>query len=160
MPRQLGPKKWGIPEWLRKKEQEEGAPATNRGGGIPDWLHKKEQEDRAHVGSMKVAYVSHCPGHTNSKGEAAPWCIRQHNTNKILESFKSESAAKEGLKNMESHKGSVKEAFRSESDYPDDRPRCSMCDKPYMPTNNGDDRSPCCTAERKAEVKAGATVET
>jgi hypothetical protein len=56
----------------------------------------------------KVAYVSHVPGHTNSKGESAPWVVKQHNTDKILESFKSESAAKEGLKNMESHKGSVK----------------------------------------------------
>jgi hypothetical protein len=54
----------------------------------------------------KTAYVAHVPGHRNSKGEAAPWVIKQHNTDKILESFKSESAAKEGLKNMESHKGS------------------------------------------------------
>lgn len=57
--------------------------------------------------SKKIAYVAHVPGHHNSKGEAAPWVIKQHNTDKILESFKSESAAKEGLKNMESHKGSV-----------------------------------------------------
>jgi hypothetical protein len=57
------------------------------------------------VGSVKkVAYVSHCPGHRNFKGELAEWCIKQHNTDKILESFKSEGAAKEGLKNMESHK--------------------------------------------------------
>src|SRR5208283_1886850 len=56
--------------------------------------------------AVKFAYVSHCPGHTNSKGEKAEWCIKQHNTDKILESFKSEGAAKEGLKNMESHKGS------------------------------------------------------
>src|SRR5271157_470145 len=54
----------------------------------------------------KVAYVAHVPGHKNSKGEAAPWVIKQHNTDKILESFKSEQAAKDGLKNMESHKGS------------------------------------------------------
>ena len=54
--------------------------------------------------AKKVAYVSHCPGHRNSKGELAEWCIKQHNTDKILESFKSEGAAKEGLKNMESHK--------------------------------------------------------
>jgi len=52
----------------------------------------------------KVAYVEHCKGHRNSKGELAEWCIKQHNTHKILESFKSEGAAKEGLKNMESHK--------------------------------------------------------
>src|SRR5208282_846715 len=56
---------------------------------------------------IKLGYVSHCPGHRNSEGESAPWCIRQHNTDKILESFKSEEAAKEGLRNMESHKGSV-----------------------------------------------------
>lgn len=63
----------------------------------------------------KIAYVSHCPGHTNSKGESAPWCIRQHNTDKILESFHSKSEAETGLKNMESHRGSVKEAeFREQ----------------------------------------------
>jgi hypothetical protein len=55
---------------------------------------------------QKVAYVAHVPGHKNSKGEAAPWVIKQHNTGKILESFKSEAAAKAGLKNMESHKAS------------------------------------------------------
>lgn len=54
----------------------------------------------------KVAYVAHVPGHKNSKGEAAPWVIKQHDTDKILESFKSEAAAKAGLRNMESHKGS------------------------------------------------------
>lgn len=55
----------------------------------------------------KVAYVTHVTGHVNSKGEAAPWVIKQHNTGKILESFKSEAEAKAGLKNMESHKGSL-----------------------------------------------------
>jgi hypothetical protein len=65
----------------------------------------------------KVAYVEHCKGHRNSKGELAEWCIKQHNTHKILESFKSEGAAKEGLKNMESHKHGTEEkdaAFRSQ----------------------------------------------
>jgi len=58
----------------------------------------------------KVAYVSKCPGHRNSKGELAEWCIKQHDTDKILESFKSEGAAKEGLKNMESHKHGATDA--------------------------------------------------
>ena len=56
--------------------------------------------------SRKVSFVVHCPGHRNSKGELAEWCIRSHKTKKILESFGSEEAAKSGLKNMESHKGS------------------------------------------------------
>jgi hypothetical protein len=59
---------------------------------------------KTHQSSAKVAYVSHVPGHTNSKGESAPWVIKQHNTDKILESFHSKGEAEEGLKNMESHK--------------------------------------------------------
>jgi hypothetical protein len=54
----------------------------------------------------KIAYVSHCPGHRNSKGESAEWCIKDHKDDHIINSFKSEEAAKNGLKNMESHKGS------------------------------------------------------
>jgi hypothetical protein len=57
---------------------------------------------------IKLAYVAHCPGHRNSDGELAEWCVKQHNTDKILTSYKSEAAAKEGLKNMESHKGSLR----------------------------------------------------
>ena len=69
---------------------------------------------RQHAASVKkVAYVAHVPGHKNSKGETAPWVIKQHETGKILESFKSEGAAKEGLKNMESHKHGSKTAHQA-----------------------------------------------
>ena len=64
-----------------------------------------EAEALEKVAAMKVAYVSHCPGHRNSEGDLAEWCVRQHNTDKILTSYTSEEKAKEGLKNMESHKG-------------------------------------------------------
>ena len=55
----------------------------------------------------KVAYVSHCPGHKNSKGEAAPWCIKDHSDDHIINSFKTKGLAESGLRNMESHKGSA-----------------------------------------------------
>jgi hypothetical protein len=78
----------------------------------------------------KVAYVSHCPGHRNSKGEKAEWCIKQHETGKILESFKSEDAAKEGLRNMESHKGSAeKKAYSGDPRWLEAKQpsRCKKC---------------------------------
>jgi hypothetical protein len=56
------------------------------------------------AGAMKVAYVGKCPGHKNSEGELAEWCVFKHDTGKILTSYGSEEAAKEGLRNMESHK--------------------------------------------------------
>lgn len=54
----------------------------------------------------KVAYVKHCPGHKNSKGESAEWCIYSHETGKIISSEKSEAAAKKQLQNMHAHSGS------------------------------------------------------
>lgn len=72
-----------------------------------------------HAAFGKVSYVSHCPGHRNSKGELAEWCIKDHKDNHIINSFKSEEAAKSGLKNMESHKGSATGAapMRRRPDY-------------------------------------------
>ncbi len=72
----------------------------------------------------KTAYVSHCPGHRNSEGELAEWCVKKHNTDKILTSYKSEEAAKEGLKNMEIHKGSQKASEKSPWE-------CSKCHVTY-----------------------------
>ena len=57
--------------------------------------------------TRKVSYVKHMPGHENSKGEAAPWVIRQHNTDKILSSHKTEAEAKAHLQQMHIHKGSA-----------------------------------------------------
>lgn len=45
-------------------------------------------------------YVSHVPGHKNSKGEAAPWVIKDHKTNKILSSHSSRTDAKAHLQQM------------------------------------------------------------
>lgn len=58
----------------------------------------------------KVAYVAHVPGHHNSKGELAEWCVKSHETGKILTSYGSEEAAKKGLQNMHAHSGSAKTA--------------------------------------------------
>src|SRR5208282_4942052 len=91
---------------FRKLDQlkAEGKDKT-KGGEYDAVLRELQTKTKQRLGSTaKVAYVAHVPGHRNSKGEAAPWVIKQHNTDKILESFKSEGAAKEGLKNMESHK--------------------------------------------------------
>jgi len=61
----------------------------------------------AKAAAKKVAYVKHCPGHKNSKGESAEWCIYSHETGKIISSEKSESAAKKQLQNMHAHSGAA-----------------------------------------------------
>ena len=53
---------------------------------------------------IKESFVKHCPGHKNSKGMAAPFCIISHETGKILSSHASESEAKQHLKQMQMHK--------------------------------------------------------
>jgi len=55
----------------------------------------------------KVSYVVHCPGHKNSKGEAAPWCIKSHETGKIISSHKSKAEAKKHLQEMHIFKNSL-----------------------------------------------------
>ncbi len=56
---------------------------------------------------MKVAYVARCPGHRNSKGELAEWCIKSHETGKIISSHKTEAAAKKHLQDMHIHKNGL-----------------------------------------------------
>lgn len=58
-----------------------------------DWIAGKKA-------MMKVSYISHVPGHKDSEGDAAPWCIRSHETGKILRSFKTRPEAAKGLKDM------------------------------------------------------------
>lgn len=66
----------------------------------------------------KVAYVAHCPGHKNSKGELAEWCVKSHETGKIISSHGTEAAAKKHLQDMHAHSGSKRAAYGVlESDY-------------------------------------------
>lgn len=59
--------------------------------------------------TSKVAYVAHVPGHKNSKGEAAPWVIKDHHKDDhIISSHKTESEAKSHLQDMHAHAGSLK----------------------------------------------------
>ena len=51
----------------------------------------------------RVAFVKHCPGHKNSKGESAEWCIVSHTTGKILSSHPSKDKAKSHLQDMHAH---------------------------------------------------------
>jgi len=61
-----------------------------------------------HALFSKKAYVKHCPGHRNSKGDLAEWCIYSHETGKILSSHKSQGAAKSHLQDMHAHSGSAR----------------------------------------------------
>ncbi len=100
-------------------------PANERGGeGAMD--PKTDQEKRNTRGEepelapdknaslSKVAYVSFCKGHKDSRGELAEWCIKSHGTGKILSSHKSEEAARKHLQDMHAHSGSVHKEARQE----------------------------------------------
>ena len=76
---------------------------------------------------QKVAYVSHCPGHKNSKGESAEWCVKSHETGKIISSHGTEAAAKKHLQDMHAHSGSEKSA---EQQYPE---WCDHCISKWHP---------------------------
>lgn len=52
----------------------------------------------------KYSYVKYVEGHKNSQGEKAPWCVLEHDTGKILSSFKTEEEATSQLRNMHIHK--------------------------------------------------------
>ena len=54
----------------------------------------------------KTAYVAHVPGHKNSKGESAPWVIKDHKDDHIISSHKSKAEAKRHLQDMHAHSGS------------------------------------------------------
>jgi len=52
------------------------------------------------VSQILVAYIQEMPGHKNSRGEAAPYVIRSHDTDKILSSHATRADAKTHLKDM------------------------------------------------------------
>jgi len=69
------------------------------------------KDDVPRVASMtKVSYVAHCPGHKNSKGESAEWCVKSHKDDHIISSHKTEAEAKQHLQDMHAHSGSKQAA--------------------------------------------------
>jgi len=53
---------------------------------------------------IKVSFVKKCPGHKNSHGESAPFCIVDHSDGHIISSHKTEEEAKSHLQDMHIHK--------------------------------------------------------
>jgi len=53
----------------------------------------------------KYSYIQHVEGHKNSKGESAPWVIKDHKNGKIISSHKTEEEAKSHLRDMKIHGG-------------------------------------------------------
>ncbi len=51
-----------------------------------------------------VEYVTKVEGHKNSKGESAPWVIKDHDTGKIISSHKTKKAAESHLQDIHAHK--------------------------------------------------------
>ena len=56
--------------------------------------------------TTKLSYVAHIPGHKNSKGEAAPWVIKDHKDDHTISSHKTEGEAKSHLQDMHAHSAS------------------------------------------------------
>jgi len=75
-----------------------------------------EEEHAVYDMRVKLSYVKHMPGHKNSKGEAAPWVIIDHDDGKVLSSHKTKEEAKSHLRDMKIH-GSVKTAQDEEEEY-------------------------------------------
>ena len=59
---------------------------------------------------IKVAYVAYVKDHKDSKGDAAPWTIRDHKDDHIISSHATEEAAKAHLQQMHAHSSSAKRA--------------------------------------------------
>ena len=79
---------------------------------IPVVVPESELEMRKGV-IQKGAYVKECPGHKNSKGEVAPYCVYSHETGKMLSSHKTKAEAETHAKRMKGFgeakkKGSVR----------------------------------------------------
>jgi hypothetical protein len=70
-----------------------------------------------HALFSKVAYVSHCPGHKNSKGELAEWCVKSHEDGHIISSHGSQEAAKKHLQDMHAHSGSLEPKLAASLQY-------------------------------------------
>lgn len=60
---------------------------------------------------IKVSFVKKCPGHKNSKGESAPFCVVDHSDGHIISSHKTEEEAKSHLRDMKIHKKGEKYSF-------------------------------------------------
>ena len=98
-------------------------------GGV--MMEKLDAMTPAHVlqqkpltSSGKVGYVANVPGHKDSKGNAAPWVVKDHTDDHIISSYKTKGLAESGLKNMEIHKGgSLKEADDKEAGFYSQRVR-------------------------------------
>lgn len=71
----------------------------------------------------KVSFIQHVPGHKNSKGEAAPYVIKSHETGEILSSHKTKGEAESHLKQMQMHK------HMKASDTTMEPEVCDMCGK-------------------------------
>lgn len=75
-----------------------------------EWDSTKGDKAMAqHASVAKVAFVAHVPGHKDSKGNAAPWVIKDHKSGKILSSHKTKAQASQHLQDMHAHRGSAKD---------------------------------------------------
>ena len=58
------------------------------------------KSSRILVGEAKVGYIRYVPEHLGSTGESAPWCVCNHDTDKILKAYQTREQAKSSLGDM------------------------------------------------------------
>jgi len=94
----IGDKTSGIlrqPVFIEIREDKEATPEDIRIEQIPNW-NKLVKTSSLSV----VSYIQYIKNHKNSKGEPAPWVIKEHNTGRILSSHKTKEEAEKHLKQI------------------------------------------------------------
>jgi hypothetical protein len=102
-----------MPLTLYEERKEEGGNDDELGNSMNTGIETAEKvSEYLARGRIKVSFVKHCPGHKDSKGNKAEYCILSHTTNKILSSHKTRSEAEKHLQQMHIHKGETIMEFK------------------------------------------------
>lgn len=102
-----------MPLTLYEERKEEGGNDDEPGNSMNTGIETAEKvSEYLARGRIKVSFVKHCPGHKDSKGNKAEYCILSHTTNKILSSHKTRSEAEKHLQQMHIHKGETVMEFK------------------------------------------------
>ena len=102
-----------MPLTLYEERKEEGGNDDEPGNSMNTGIETSDKvSEYLARGRIKVSFVKHCPGHKDSKGNKAEYCILSHTTDKILSSHKTRSEAEKHLQQMHIHKGETVMEFK------------------------------------------------
>lgn len=102
---------------------------------VPSW--KREGYTLKEASLEVISYIKYTPGHTDSRGEPAPWTIRSHEDDHVISSHQTKEEAEAHLKNMRVFKH-MKSCLSSQFDKiarPKD-PKFTTTDRPESYTLN------------------------